>query len=89
MSESQKTGLLNRIPAESSMLIVLVMMIAVLSALTMKQQNPAGADAGQQVGATLAAGGAKGGIAIVAEKSPLGKAFVDGVTIEQIGRAHV
>ena len=82
MSESQKTGLLNRIPAESSMLIVLVMMIAVLSALTMKQQNPAGADAGQQVGATLAAGGAKGSIAIVAEKSPLGKAFVDGVTIE-------
>ncbi|HAD60043.1 MAG TPA: sugar-transporting ATPase [Planctomycetaceae bacterium] len=82
MSEPRKPGLLSRIPAEYSMLIVLVLMVSALSLLTLKKQNPAGADAGQQVGVSLKSSGAESTIVVVAEKSPLGSAFVEGVTTE-------
>lgn len=71
-----------RLLNDYGMMLVLGMLVSVLSLLTLEQQTPIGAEAGQSVAATIAASRASGTALVIAETTTIDEAFVAAATEE-------
>ena len=78
-STSSKSQLWTTVVNDYGMVFVLLLLIAVLSALTLEKQNPTGAEAGRLVAKKIIArDGTSATVVIVAESTPVDEAFVRG-----------
>ncbi len=80
-SKRQKSRFVTTLINDYGMVFVLLLLVILLSALTLQQQNPAGAEAGKIVAERIIAEqGSAASVMIVTESTPVDEAFVRGAT---------